>query len=208
MKKHAFRPTSLDGLEPRLVMSAAAARVPAAVVTPPAEPGSVVHGLSRPTGNRETSRFETNWMRGMIGHHGMAIQMARLALTNSSSPEVLSLARGIIRAQTREIRQMQGWLSGWYGVRGVRPRMTADDMHMLHELGSLRGAEFDRAFLTEMIGHHQQAVRDAEELLMNAVHRPLRRLGTNIIATQTAEIAEMQSLLGHAGGDPVAGHGG
>jgi uncharacterized protein (DUF305 family) len=195
-----FRPDSIDSLESRLVLSPAGLAGPAQV--------SVVSGTdppSRPKLTPETARFEIRWMREMINHHGMAIRMARLALQNSEDPGVRDLARGIIRAQTREIGRMQTWLSAGYGLRGVQPRMTADDMQMLHELGSLRGASFDRAFLGAMIGHHQQAIADAEDLLAHGFHAGLRRLGNNIITTQSAEIGRMQAMLGQAVGMMVNG---
>lgn len=201
MKKTcAFRPDSIDSLESRLVLSptglAGSAQVSVFSNTVPP---------SRPEPTPAAARFEIRWMREMIDHHGMAIRMARLALQNSEDPGVRDLARGIIRAQTREIGQMQTWLSAGYGLRGVRPRMTADDMQMLHELGSLWGASFDRAFLGAMIGHHQQAIADAEDLLAHGFHTGLRRLGTNIITTQSAEIGRMQAMLGQTVGMMVNG---
>ena len=199
MQRNKFRPASPDGLEARLALSGMAEGVPALVsatasIVPPSHP--------KPT--PQAARFETRWMREMIGHHGMAIEMARLAVRNSDDPEVVRLGRGIIRAQTREIGQMQTWLRAGYGIRGVRPQMMPDDMQMLEELGSLRGVAFDRAFLTDMIGHHRAAVDDANDLLTRGFHRALRQLGRNIVATQTQEIGTMQSLLGQSGGDAMA----
>jgi uncharacterized protein (DUF305 family) len=200
MKRNVFHPSPLDGLEVRLVPSGAAASVPALVSA-----RSSVIPPSHPKPSAEAARFEVRWMKAMISRHGMAIEMARLAVRNSDNPEVVSLARGIIRAQTREIGRMQTWLKAGYGIRGVRPRMTPDDMQMLEELGSLRGAAFDRAFLGEMIEHHRAAVGDAQELLAQGFHRALRQLGENIITTQTAEIGTMQTLLARSGGVAMAG---
>jgi uncharacterized protein (DUF305 family) len=181
MKKHVFRPESLGPLEERLVPSAQAVQVA---------------GL--PASN--ASRFEVTWMREMITHHGMAVGMARLALARAGDPEVRSMARDIIRAQTREVAAMQRWLGVWYGVRDATPRPTADDRVMLGELRTLRGAEFDRMFLHHMIGHHEAAIADGTELVANARHPRLLQLGRDIIRAQSAEIARMHAMLGHAGG--------
>lgn len=193
-----FRTEFLHPLEGRLALSglglAPQAHVaPLSSVVPPTHP--------KPT--PEAARFESRWMRGMITHHGMAISMATLAIKNSDDAEVRDLASGIIRAQKREIGQMQNWLSSGYNIRGVRPRLTSDDMQMLSELRSLRGPNFDRAFLTQMVEHHEMAVQDANDLLKNAFHKGLRQLGQNIIRTQTAEIATMQTMLGRLKG-PIA----
>lgn len=199
MKRSVFRPAPLDGLEMRLVPSAMGAKAPAIVsasasTVPPAHP----------TPTPEAARYEVRWMGNMINHHGMAIRMAKLAVENSANPEVVSLARGIIRAQAREIGRMQTWLKAGYGIRGAGPRMMPEDMQMLQELGSLRGAAFDRAFLAGMIEHHRAAVEDANDLLANGFHRGLMRLGGSIIATQTREIGTMQSLLGRSVGEAMA----
>lgn len=201
-KTKAFHPRVLDVLEDRIALSGMAA------MAPRAERASLVQALRRPAVNRETALFEVRWMRAMINHHGMAIKMAKLALQNSQNSEVLALAQGIIRAQTREIGQLQTWLSAGYGVKGVRPRLTADDREMLRELGTQQGTEFDEAFLGMMIEHHTTAVSDAGDCLENAGHVKLRRLCTNIETTQTAEIAHMRELLGDSGGMEGGSHNG
>ncbi len=208
MRRNAFYPGELDPLEGRLVPSGLAARVPAEILAQPAQSGGAVRALGGLSSGRETARFEIRWMRGMVSHHGMAIQMARLAMRSSSNSEVLALARGIVRAQTREIGQMRGWLANWYGLEGVRPRTTAADRQMLHDLASQEGEAFDRTFLGMMIEHHTSAVGDAGDCLENAAHPRLRQLCGNIETTQTAEIAQMRALLGELGGMMQGGLGG
>lgn len=56
-------------------------------------------------------------------------------------------------------------------------------------------ANFEIRFMTGMIDHHQMAVEMAEICLSKAVHEELRSMCQNIIATQSAEIQEMQSWL-------------
>jgi uncharacterized protein (DUF305 family) len=50
----------------------------------------------------------------MIPHHRSAIQMANVALERSDNPRIQELAGGIVRAQEREISQMQTWRESWY----------------------------------------------------------------------------------------------
>lgn len=196
--KHSFCPGPVDGLEDRLALSHAAVASPAALVA-----------ASRPARDPETARFEVQWMRGMINHHGMAIRMANIVLRNGQDPEVHQLARNIIAAQSREIRAMQTWLSSGYGVKGVKPRVDAEGRMTLHQLQSLEGNALDIAFLQEMIGHHSTAVEDAGECLANATHARLRQLCTNIQTTQTAEIGQMTMILERLGGEvPSGGHEG
>jgi uncharacterized protein (DUF305 family) len=64
---------------------------------------------------------------------------------------------------------------------------------MMSGLSDKTGDEFDKAFLSEMIVHHQGAVSMAEAALKDAKHQEIKNLAQNIITAQKAEIAEMQN---------------
>jgi uncharacterized protein (DUF305 family) len=66
----------------------------------------------------ETSRpFDRAFIDMMVPHHQGAIRMARAVLAKSDDGGIRALARAIIDAQAREIRQMNEWRSKWYGAR-------------------------------------------------------------------------------------------
>jgi hypothetical protein len=54
------------------------------------------------------------------------------------------------------------------------------------------GDAFDKAFLSEMIVHHQGAVAMAQLALQNANHTEIKQLAAQIILAQDKEISEMQ----------------
>ena len=58
--------------------------------------------------------FDKAFIDAMIPHHKSAIAMASVALEESEIPEIREIARDIVRAQQREIRQMQQWREEWY----------------------------------------------------------------------------------------------
>ena len=58
---------------------------------------------------------------------------------------------------------------------------------------TIRGKKpFDRAFVDEMVPHHEGATRMAEAVLAETEDRRLRELGEGIIAAQRKEIADMK----------------
>ena len=61
--------------------------------------------MNEPTGNADI-----DFARGMIPHHEMALDMAKRELESGHDPELRSLATAIIKAQNKEIDQMQSWL--------------------------------------------------------------------------------------------------
>ncbi|MCW2829578.1 MAG: hypothetical protein JWP31_270 [Aeromicrobium sp.] len=142
--------------------------------------------------------------RGMIPHHEQAVEMARLVDGAGASSDVTRLAAQIEAAQAPEIAQMRGWLDDWDEPATGGHDMGSHDMNMgdgmltgadMRELGRARGAEFDRLWLTGMIGHHEGAVEMAETVLDEGKDPATRKLARAIIAAQQDEITEMKGLL-------------
>lgn len=76
-------------------------------------------------------------------------------------------------------------------------------MTMSHAMGtksmdSLRakmGADFDKAFLSQMIAHHAAAVEMAQQALKSAKQPQTQADAKKVIASQTEEIARMKEIL-------------
>lgn len=69
------------------------------------------------------------------------------------------------------------------------------DMGMSEMTSSLRnktGDEYDKAFMTQMIKHHETAVDMAELSAENAKHDEIKKLSEDIVKNQTAEIEKMK----------------
>jgi uncharacterized protein (DUF305 family) len=144
---------------------------------------------------------DVSFVELMIPHHQQAVEMATLAEKRAQSQQVKDLAAAIEAAQDPEIQTMQGWLKSW-GEDGKSHEMSNDEMpgmvddKAMGDLGKATGAEFDRQFLTAMIAHHEGAIAMAESEKSDGVHKGALSLADAIIKTQTAEIKQMQKLLG------------
>jgi uncharacterized protein (DUF305 family) len=74
--------------------------------------------------------------------------------------------------------------------------MDNADMSMNDMTSSLKGKtgdNFDKAFLSEMIVHHQGAIDMANLASKNAKHDEVKNLASDILTAQTKEINEMKS---------------
>ncbi|MER5507703.1 DUF305 domain-containing protein [Streptomyces sp. NPDC002766] len=143
--------------------------------------------------------------QGMIPHHQQALEMARLAAGRASSPQVKDLAARIEKAQDPEIRTMNGWLKGWgmgMGMSSAMPGMGHSAMPGMMDakdmagLKKMSGKDFDSMFLTMMIEHHKGAVAMARTEQAKGSYGPATSMAGDIIDGQTAEITEMNKLLG------------
>jgi uncharacterized protein (DUF305 family) len=64
-------------------------------------------------GLKSSSDFDRDFIRQMIPHYQMAVQMAQMLLKHTTRPEMRDLAESMIKSQTAEITQMQQWEQTW-----------------------------------------------------------------------------------------------
>jgi uncharacterized protein (DUF305 family) len=81
------------------------------------------------------------------------------------------------------------------GNDGSSMRMADMMTSMNAELKGKTGDEFDVAFLSEMIMHHEGAVGMAQAALINAKHQEIKDLANAIISAQNSEINQMKGWL-------------
>jgi uncharacterized protein (DUF305 family) len=143
------------------------------------------------------SMDEAAFLAMMIPHHEMALDMAEVAIRRGSDPEVRDLAERIAADQRAEIDWMRDRYRAWFG--GEVPRMPMSGamamMGMGMDAAALEAtAEPDRAFLAMMVPHHAGAILMADMALAAEPRAEVAGLARRIIATQAAEIGEMQAM--------------
>ncbi|MEU6865571.1 DUF305 domain-containing protein [Streptomyces sp. NPDC046876] len=145
--------------------------------------------------------------KGMIPHHRQAVEMADLAATRAESGDVKKLAEDIRKAQDPEIRTLSGWLASWgeqvpaegamdhsaHGASGAGGMMDAQEMDRLK---GASGKAFDTAFMELMIKHHEGAVAMAKTEQAEGAFPGAKTMAEAIVSSQSAEIAQMNKLLG------------
>jgi uncharacterized protein (DUF305 family) len=140
----------------------------------------------------------------MIPHHQQAVEMAILAETRASDPDIKQIAAKVRAAQAPEITTMTGWLTGWgmptaqaggHNMPGMSdvPGMMSDTEMV--QLKAATGTDFDRMFARMMIAHHNGAIQNATEELAKGSDATAKALAATIKQTQTAEIGTLQTIL-------------
>lgn len=77
----------------------------------------------------------------------------------------------------------------------VEAPSTSDVASSIEPAPAKTQSRYEIDFMVDMIDHHQMAIEMAEICLEKAVHEELLELCSDIIATQSAEIATMQTWL-------------
>ena len=173
-------------------------------------PGMGGTGSPGPAGAPATgphNSADVSFATDMIPHHAQAVTMADMAATAATTTGVRTLAATIKAAQAPEIEKMSGWLTGWHkpvpattyrigsmGGMAMRGMMSDHDMMRLNRA---HGVGFDRMWLTMMVAHHQGAVTMAKTELAHGANPDAMALARSIIASQSAQIQQMRTMLGH-----------
>lgn len=168
--------------------------------------------LGRNVSAQNSDVIDAHFIEQMTPHHEDAITMSEIALEKAKRAEVKELAESIISSQSKEIDQMNEWYKEWFGrelptgeevmsQHGMMGSARQNSMHMGMtgtdtDIDSLKNADdFDRAFVQNMIPHHQMAVMMAS-MLKNGTDRPeMKKLADDIIKAQAAEIDMMRGWL-------------
>lgn len=162
------------------------------------------HNMAMDLGAADAN-YDLRFIDAMTMHHQGAVVMAKEALEKSKRPEIKQLANNIIEAQNKEINQMKQWRTAWYPKASQQPvafggannpvmPMSAkqhESMMMSQDLGAADN-KFDLRFLNAMIPHHESAVVMAKDALNKSTRPEIKQLNKNIIASQQAEITQMQ----------------
>ena len=168
----------------------------------------------------EHNDADTMFAQMMIPHHQQAVEMSGTMLSKQGlDVRITELATRIKEAQGPEIDRMTAMLVAWGEQVGMPSDagaggMEGHDMHgaesgeagmgamegMMSEeelarLESVQGSEAATLFLTQMIAHHEGAVKMAEQEVEQGASPQAKELARTIIEDQEGEIQEMQDLL-------------
>ncbi|MGE5695239.1 MAG: DUF305 domain-containing protein [Candidatus Sericytochromatia bacterium] len=175
---------------------------------------SACGGDSRPEADSQqtTKQADHNanditFAQNMVPHHEQAVVMAQMVPTNTANMQMVRVSELVIARQVAEIQAFRAWLmeradtsSGpaadhdAAGHGATMPGMV--DAATMNKLQTLKGADFDRLWLTLMIDHHRGAIEMARDELAHGKNPDVLYLARTIVTEQQAEIDQMKKMLG------------
>ena len=161
-------------------------------------------------GGLSHSEADVRFMRGMIPHHGQALDMTALVPARATTNGFRSMALRMQISQRDEIRLMERWLTE--REEDIPPpnahrMMMAGDMALMpgmlnagqmEQLASATGQEFERLFLEFMIMHHEGALTMVQTLFNSSgagQESLIFKFATDVDADQMIEILRMRRML-------------
>ena len=126
----------------------------------------------------------------------MEVALGHLAAERASTAEVKQLADRI----AVDHQQASGALQQMVGSGAdPTPAGMGDSNPARQRLDALRGADFDRAYLEEMVKHHQQDISEFERALQS-MNDPLRTFAEKTLPTLRQHLELSQQLQQRLGG--------
>jgi uncharacterized protein (DUF305 family) len=178
----------------------------AATVAALALMGAAAMGGATATAASTANAVDRAFVREMVPHHQMAVEMATMASTQAEHAQLKALAASIVADQSAEIRTLKR-IAKRLGVTPAGDNdheqmirdadtlgLSMDEMGMSMDMGKLDGAKpFDRKFIDMMIEHHQGAIRMARVERSKSADAHLRRIARAIVVAQAKEIRRMNA---------------
>lgn len=152
----------------------------------------------------ESKNADVDYISNMIPHHKGAIASSKALLKYAKSPELIEIAKNIIAAQEKEVKDFQALLpklkklkqteSKSYQQFAQKAKMDMKDMmHKMHHSGD----HVEKDYITAMIAHHEGAIKASEQILTISKSPDVKKIAQNIINDQKQEVEKFKELLNH-----------
>ena len=139
---------------------------------------------------------DERFIDAMVPHHEGAVEMAEVGLKNADHEEIKTLSENIISAQKAEIEELNSIKEEEFGGSGSSMNLDMDDMKsmgmMMNPQELAEADPFDKAFIDNMIPHHQSAIEMAEVARENTKNPRIKTLANDIIDGQNRELKQMK----------------
>jgi len=131
------------------------------------------------------------------------VNLANLALQRASSPQVKEFAQHMVADHTKANQQ----LIQMANRKNIVLPATMDRKHqdLDRQLGQLRGAEFDRAYMKAMVADHKEAVSLFEGQSKNGKDSDLKELASTTLPTLREHLKMAQDIQDKVGGGTGSG---
>lgn len=194
-----------------LVLSAALAGCSTGGEPPRSGEAEATGAASSGAAPAEVNDTDLHFVAMMTPHHEQAVQMSEIILAvDGVSDATRDLAQRILDGQQEEIGTMLGWAEAWgqdelmamHSVHVANGMLTSDQMGSLERLAEASAGDAsavgaaEKTFLELMHSHHEGAIAMTQGEISDGGYAELQALAQQMVDVQTAEMTEIDALLG------------
>lgn len=136
--------------------------------------------------------YDVHFIDSTLDHHIAVIAMAEQALKESTTVALKDLAQQTMTTTQQEI----DWLKAYRQQNHPNAPAMKDSMNMgMMGIPNDASKSFDQRYAQAMIDHHQGSITMAKEALTQVGHEDLKQFAQAMLATEEAEVAQLQQFL-------------
>jgi uncharacterized protein (DUF305 family) len=142
--------------------------------------------------------YERDFLQNRIAHQQAVIEMARACLQKTTRDELRQFCSALSRTESEESKQLQAWLSQWYGISSqpaAQERDTEGYRNFLKSVQTATGAVFEEALLRALRLHHREGIRESEACQSGASHQELKSFCTQMVGEQQKEMRQINRWI-------------
>lgn len=122
------------------------------------------------------------------------IAAAKLALTNAASDAVKAFAQDMAKAHTDSTAKIKAAAKEAMPAITPQPALTGEQNDTLADLGKLKGADFDRKYMSGQVEAHEDALALMENYSKNGDVAPLKAVAAEIAPVVKRHLDEARAL--------------
>lgn len=147
----------------------------------------------------KAASFDHQFIDTMLYHHQIAVEMASMAESQATLPEVQEMARMVLESQQSLADQLYALRQQIYGDALEAVNMKMHGMQALKNvnvevLQNAQGLGFDQQFVRMMIEHYKGGVAMAMTELSKGKQLEVKELAQAIIKTQAGKVGELRKI--------------
>ena len=145
-------------------------------------------------GASSATAADKTFVADMTPHHALGVRMAAMALEKADDVRVREFGFTMGRYQQAEFDQISAMATSWKATASghAHGMLTPAEEDALT---ALNGRAFDKAWLEQMIIHHEGAVGMATSEVATGSDAKAKAIAANVATVQTKEIAKMKAVL-------------
>lgn len=124
------------------------------------------------------------------------IAAAKLAIANAASPKVKAFARDMIAAHTQSTAKIKAAAARATAAITPDATLSKDKNDELAKLGKLKGADFDRNYLSGQVEAHEKALSLMQDYAQHGDVAPLKAAAEEIAPIVSRHLDEAKALKG------------
>jgi putative membrane protein len=152
---------------------------------------------AQPAADPTLPHSESSFLKDAAAGGIAEVKFAELAEQNASNPQVKSFARRMVNDHSKMNDQLQTLAS----VKNVElpTDMGIKEKASYKLLSAKKGADFDRAYMSDMVKDHESDIKDFQKQAKNATDSDVRALASKDLPTLREHLSQAQQLASEIG---------